>query len=191
MKVIIKLITEFPKVKSDAYIQQMAEWFFVEWGKYDAAQTQGNLQSEIYQSIARGEKVLVAADEYEKLIGTVTLRKEHMDNQFPEFKCWLSLIYVDEAARKGNVSTCLIHSLISEAIDGGNEKIYVYSHNLQIENYYRNMGWELIKPFMGTHYSYHDKPIILMEGKTQKILSIVQTKFDGLADEKPALSLSR
>jgi hypothetical protein len=42
MKVIIKLITEFSKIKSDAYILQMTEWFFVEGGKYDPANTLAN-----------------------------------------------------------------------------------------------------------------------------------------------------
>jgi len=191
MKVFVKPISDFSQAKADAYIRQMAEWFFAEWGKYDLSATLENVRNEIYQSIARGEKVFVAVNEFDTLLGTVTLRKEHMENQFPDFKCWLSLIYVDANARKGNISTCLIHSLIIEAIEDKNEKIYVYSHNLQMENYYRSMGWDLLKPFMGTHYSYNNKPIILLEGKTERILALLQGKFDSLVDKKPALSMPR
>jgi len=175
MHITILRLNDLPDEKLNTYIFQIAQWHFSEWGKYRIGSTVELWEKNLLKSIQNGTRIIVAVNSNDILVGSVSLKKENMENMFPEYTPWLSGIFISPEFRLVGISPLLINGLAKLAIIEGYSKLYVFSHDLDLENYYKRFGWSLIRPESGeNHYIYKNFPIILLEASAKFVLEKTQ-----------------
>lgn len=173
MKIKTYLLSDFPAEKTSVFIEQIAHWHYNEWGKYKREIDFTTWHENIIASLKRGTKIIIAVDENQNLVGSVSLKQTNMDNLFPTFTPWLSGLYVEKNSRGKQVSTLLMQKLTEEVKNQKSNAIYVFTHDLSLENYYKKFGWEIMHPLSGEHYIYKNAPILLFKGDVETIFKII------------------
>jgi hypothetical protein len=85
-------MSALPKDNIHLFTETIAKWHYSEWGKYHPELTEQDWINNSIDSI--DTKKIIVATVNEKLVGSISLKKENMDNQFPDYGPWLSGLYI-------------------------------------------------------------------------------------------------
>ena len=171
MKIKIQPLSSFSADDQEIFINKIASWHYEEWGKYQKDSNAKKWAESISQSVKdKSRSLFLALDSENNLLGSVSLKSQNMDNMFPEFKCWLSGLYVDPSKRGRKISAFLIKNLAAAAEELKESNIYLFTHNLKLDRFYEKFGWEPIEPPEGeNHFSYREAPILLFKANPRVV----------------------
>ena len=148
---------------AEKYVDKIVSLHNSAWGQFES-----EISSQGWLEDSNKLAVIIAIDDQGELLGTISMKKENMENQFPDLSPWASGLYVVESSRKKGVDILLINALAKVGQAMGIKNFYAFSHFIkETESYYKKLGCE--NNADKQHY-YKDAPIILLEGRVDKVI---------------------
>lgn len=133
------------------FIPIITNWFYDEWKHLNPSRTKEEVIKTIKTQLNKDElpTIFIGLDNFEQLIGTVSLRTVEMEN-FKHLSPWLSSLYVPVEKRRQGIGTLLIKKLLEKANEYKIETMYLFTE--KSEDWYAQMGWETFKKVMHRGY---------------------------------------
>ena|SRR3990167_5733963 len=152
MSLNIYLVADHPE-----FINQIAHWYQLQWGEKYPEKTLSDWVKTIFISRLT-PTTFVAIDESTKsrrLVGTVALHKQGMDDSDPE-SIWLTALYVNESDRHKGIGTKLLQAASAHAQQVDISKLYLFTFTSG--EIYTKQGW-----YITSETNIHGKRAIIME----------------------------
>lgn len=174
LQVKIFLLSELDSKDISAMSKQIASWHYSQWGRYHANSTEKDWLAHMECSLQSEDEAIIVALAENQLIGSVSLKKDNMDNTFPDYTPWLSGLYIKDTFRGKKIGAILIKELFELAFKKGYKEVYIFTHNLKLENFYKKFGCEIVTPQNAEYFYYKNEPILLFKNNICSNLSVIE-----------------
>lgn len=125
-------------------IDQVAAWYFKHWGHAHPDTNLSRVKETLIQFIQNSAPpILVLARDKHDFIGSAQLKIRKLA-LFPDYKFWLSDIYVDPAYRQSQVMALLINKVIEKAHELEIRRLYLQTVKLD-GGRYKAFGFNALK----------------------------------------------
>lgn len=138
-------------------INQLANWFYHEWGLRNPDLSVDVIQKNLKQRLNRDRLPLTfVAFRDGDPVGSASLKIREMEI-YPQYLHWLGTVYVLPEFRDQGIGSQIVSHALSEAERLGNiNDLYLYTPDR--ERFYTKFGWQTLeKPF------YHGQEVVVMK----------------------------
>jgi predicted N-acetyltransferase YhbS len=141
MGVKIRFLKEYSQ-----WIPIIAEWFYEEWGEFHPELDVDEIAERLWErcNTDRIPLALVAVQQDEDVIGTVSLKEYDMDTR-KHFSPWLASLYVKRDCRNKGVGVRLIDAGLEKAMTLGVRQLYLYTRIRKHVDFYLSHGWTQVE----------------------------------------------
>jgi GNAT superfamily N-acetyltransferase len=147
----IQYLAEYPEL-----IPLLAAWFHAEFGRRSPDLSVERIERRLHERLNRDRiPFTLVGFLNQRPVASTSLKIRDMDTQ-PQYRHWLSTVYVQPDYRGQGIGSYLIEYTVREAARLGAEILYLYTSDR--ERLYSRLGW-----IVTDRVEYHGRSVVIMK----------------------------